>query len=276
MLLRHRVTVNARSHNRQFVHGFLHGETFHVGPRVPDLELPQCHLAVQESGEFDVFRLARRFHFLDQLRYPETRPRNGHRPRFHAPETIEPLLERHALDQLVDVVGFGIFYVTFHLHLPGACFHTFRQPGDGLVSTEFVEIIVLGRHFFFCEGSIQSKRRIPTGRVQTHRLIIGMRSPLLRLGQGERPVALGPVRRRHHLAQHQTGAARQKLAAVHEHGFRRRLALGHRPFGLFDVIHVIPFWVAAGVGCTLQKRRIVLSYAMDAYSPSMTAFGNIS
>ena len=141
-----------------------------IGPL--EHRIPQArHLAGPLHGrELDEFRLGRGLHHLEQVAKREADPRNHHRPRFDAAQAIDPLLEREALEQILERVVAGLADLAVDLHRPG---RRLELAAVGLrvalVGAELVEVVVA--------GDVLERVELLAGRAERALAYVGERGP---------------------------------------------------------------------------------------------------
>ena len=216
-LVEERLAIGARHHEGEIVLRFLDGHAFRIGPRIPDLPLSRRDLRILERLEAQIFGFRFRVGERDDFRQRKTRPRDRHRPGFHAAVAVEPFLDLHALDQIVDGDLLRRIAQTVDLHTPRPRLQRGRPVGNVLRHAEFVEIIVVRVDLFRRDGAVELEGLVALGRIEPRGRVFG--------GACERRQRQRPADR---------AGARQHGAAVHEQTFRRRLGLRNFP-GLADI-----------------------------------------
>src|SRR6478672_1603469 len=95
------LAVRAGDEEGELVVRLLDCQAFGVRPRIPDLAEARRDV-VLEGLHLDVLCRAEWLREFDELREREAAPGDRHRPGLDAAMTIEPLLERHLADEIVD------------------------------------------------------------------------------------------------------------------------------------------------------------------------------
>ena len=145
VLVGQHLAVKTDGHDGERVHGLVHPQALHVGPRQRRLGLPRHLLRVHERGEPHELRLRCGLEALHEIGQREAHPRNDHGPRLDAAHAVDALLEREPLHDVFHVVGAGLAALPFHHHAPGARLERARVPGRvALVEAELVEVVVGG------------------------------------------------------------------------------------------------------------------------------------
>src|SRR5580704_8380373 len=147
------LAIHAEAKQREWMHGFVHAQTFDVGP-LKNRTLLARHLSqIHERGELDVLRFTGWVHALDQFAQRKTNPWHHDRPAFDASMTIDALLGRSHLDDLVHIEFLLLVDQAVDLHLPRTRAEVLRQFGGlFLFGRELVVVVVVGHVFVGRDG----------------------------------------------------------------------------------------------------------------------------
>ena len=155
-------------------------------------------LRILEGFHREKFRRSQRPGELDERLEREAAPRHRHRPRLDAAMAIDPFLQRHLLQQVVEGDGEGFLHHPVDADLPRPERQFLRGPVDVLVRAELVEIVVGDRLGFRGERAFDR-----VGRVAPHRIEPGRGVDLRR----RRDLRLGVIAHPEHRRRRQDGAA---------------------------------------------------------------------
>src|SRR5215211_811872 len=213
-LVRERLAVDAADEEAQLVCGLLHRQTLDIGPRIPDLPLAWRHRLVEEGLHAQVARRGERLRDIEEGRHLEAGPGHRHRPGLDAAMAVEPLLDRHLADEVVDADVERLLDHAVDLHGPGPGLQRPGRGGDALRGAELVEVVVVAGELLRRDRPIERVGLVPFRRIEVERRIgaLGER----RAPPKREPAGVG-------------SAAREKRPAVDEHRFGRRLRFRDLP-----------------------------------------------
>jgi hypothetical protein len=115
---------------------------------------------------------------LHQLGEGKAAPRNRHRPGLDAAVAIEPLLQRHPADQVIDADFQRLLHHAIDLDGPWPQLQRLRRLGDVLARTELVEIVVAEVDLLVGDGPVESVILVPRQRIEVPRRIRQIGDPL--------------------------------------------------------------------------------------------------
>jgi hypothetical protein len=161
---------------------------------------------------------------LHQLGEGKAAPRNRHRPGLDAAVAIEPLLQRHPADQVIDADFQRLLHHAIDLDGPWPQLQRLRRLGDVLARTELVEIVVAEVDLLVGDRPVERVFFIAADRIEIPGRVRQIADAL-----GERK--LGRERQRGR------GARRQQTAAVQEEVFGRGKAFGDFPPAAANDVH---------------------------------------
>ena len=253
VLLRQFVAIDTRGDEREFVHRFIHPQPLLVGPRpLGVVELSGRLVRVDERIELHVGGVGPGFHGVDQRLHRKPRPGNGHGPRLHAAQAVEPLLQRESPGDPVVIQGQRVPHQPLDLQRPGVRHEILRLFLDpGFSAAELVIIVVAPGNRFVGQVAVQFReRRIRLCRVRRLNLFFLLLFFLLLIRVGgdwfrferlEYPLAPAP----HQHARRANRTRRlQELPPVHVHVFRRGLLFRNSPpLRDHDICHISPLTV---------------------------------
>ena len=143
MLPRQWLAVNPSSQQCQFIHRFVHAQTFVVRPRIVLLPLSHRFLRSVKRYKTHVLCRGKRCTLLDEFCKWETDPRDNHRPRFHAPEPVNPFLQREFSDEIFETDLKRLLHETSDFDRPRInCEPGCKTRHRCFVGGKFVEIVV--------------------------------------------------------------------------------------------------------------------------------------
>src|ERR671911_352479 len=152
VLVGQRLSVHSRHHQRKRVAGLIHSQRLDVGPFEDAALLSRHLLRIQESRKLDILRLRGRLQAIDDLGQRDAQPWDDHRPAFYAAHPVDPLDGSKGLQQLVEIVHGGPFYLTGDLDFPRPrAQRTGIARGIVLAGPELVIVIVAGDILPRCE-----------------------------------------------------------------------------------------------------------------------------
>ena len=128
-------------------------------------------LRVHEGFHADIFRRGQWFRQFHQRGQREAAPRHDHGPGLDAAVPVDPLLERHLVQQVVDIDGLRLGHVTVEGHGPGPDLQGLGGAVDILVAAELVEIVVAGGVIRIGDRPVWPA--VGIGRVPLHRVEMG-------------------------------------------------------------------------------------------------------
>ena len=144
-LVWHHLTIHAKRQQGQRMHGFVHPQTFHIGP-FQHAGADKWHgFGVGQRHEFDEFRVAQGFDLLDQLRHRVSNPRDHHGPTLDAAQAINPLFLCAELLQVLDGEFPWLLDQALDIHCPRRGLQRmgiFRRVA--FVGAELVKVVVGG------------------------------------------------------------------------------------------------------------------------------------
>ena len=211
-----------------------------IGPRIPGLLLRRRHGRIEESLHLEIFRRGQRLGQLDQLGQREAGPRDRHCPGLDAAVAIEPLLQRHLADEVVEADLLLLFHHAVDLDGPRPQLERLGVAGDLLGGAEFVEIIVVGVDLLVRDGPIEHVLLVALDRIE-----VGGR-----IGQVGRRAAPGPSGATSDDRGH--SGRRQEGAAIEEQVLGGGVTLGNFPSAAANDMHEAN--PPAPVPCTTRRR----------------------
>src|SRR5829696_8871725 len=213
-LVRERLAVDAGDEEGQRVCGLLHRQALDIGPRIPDLPLARRDRLVEEGLRAQVARRGERLREIEKGRHREAGPGHRHRPGLDAAMAVEPLLERHLADEVVDRDLERLLDHAVDLHGPGPGLEGSRRGGDALRRAELIEVVVVAGELLRRDRPVERVGLVRFRRIEVEGRI-GALGERRALAEGE-PAGDG-------------AAAGEKRAAVDEHRFGRRLRFRDLP-----------------------------------------------
>src|SRR4029079_8286716 len=133
--------------DRQRMYRLVHSQRLTIRPREQRREHPNAGhlLRVIEGRELHKLGTRRRLAPSDEVRERKPNPRHNHRPRFDAPQAINPLLEHNPLENILEVPHARLVALALYRHGPWFCRQAFRKPrGRTLIGAVLVEVVVRG------------------------------------------------------------------------------------------------------------------------------------
>src|SRR2546428_2994412 len=170
VLVGEHLAVHADRQQRERVHRLVEAQSLRVRPVEPAAETEEPGLlrgellGVLEGRELDVLRLARGLGALEYHRQRVADPRDDHRPRLHAAQRVDALLERRGLEELVDVEALWLGHEPVDDDRPRPGTEGVAAPrGIALVGAELVEVVVGGRALVLGRRVLDAEFRIRRG-----------------------------------------------------------------------------------------------------------------
>src|SRR5262249_5828934 len=120
VLIGKRLAVEADGQNGEWMHRFVEPQAFDIGPleNREKRSLVRHLVGPQQGLQGDVLGAAQRLDSLEKLGERKADPRDHHRPALDAAVAVNPLLERHRLDYILQRVVGGPGDKPVDLHLP--------------------------------------------------------------------------------------------------------------------------------------------------------------
>ena len=171
VLLWNGLAVHAGHEKGELVSRLGDRNAFDIGPGVPEFLLPWRGLGIEKRLHLNVFRRAQRLGEIEQGRQRKPAPRHRHRPRLDAAMAIEPLFERHLLQQFVNVDGERFLDQPVDLDRPRTDLQCLSVGCDRFLRAELVEVVVRRRQLFSGQRPVECVARVLLGGIEASRRI---------------------------------------------------------------------------------------------------------
>ncbi len=166
VLRRQRLAVDAGHQEGEIVGRLGDGQALDVGPGIPAGALARGDIGILEGLHLDELGVARGPGEIDQGLQGEAAPRHRHRPGLDAAMAIEPLLQRHLGEQVIDADGDRLLDLALDRHRPGPQRQRLRVVLDLLAGAEFVVVVVAGGELLVGDRPVELVGLVPLHRIE--------------------------------------------------------------------------------------------------------------